>query len=348
MICLPSEVICASPESDCSSRRRRPSFVSHRRPSAPEVSAEEVPGSEPEGSRLFLNVMRAVRPSWLGALIASLIAWASAFGRGDGAGAAERGRRDRGGGDEDAGAREDREQAPGGGRAQSSHAAVVRPDLESSLIAGSSMSKRAPSHRHAAAVALGDRAHDRQAEARALAAGARPAPEALEGVLQRGGVEARALVGDADPSARSPARATVTVIAPPAGPCTRALRTRLATARSSASRSPSTSAPSSHDDPRVRIAGHRRAGDLLQRDRLAGQRRRRILARQREQVVEQRAQPRRVGLDVGEHGRVGAVLGHVGGVAAQRGERRAQLVRGVGDEALLGRARPLAARRASR
>ena len=84
VICLPSEVICASPESDCSSRRRRPSFVSHRRPSAPEVSAEEVPGSEPEGSRLFLNVMRAVRPSWLGALIASLIAWASALGAGTG------------------------------------------------------------------------------------------------------------------------------------------------------------------------------------------------------------------------------------------------------------------------
>ena len=33
---------------------------------------------------MFLNVMRAVRPSWPGALMASLIAWASALGPGTG------------------------------------------------------------------------------------------------------------------------------------------------------------------------------------------------------------------------------------------------------------------------
>ena len=46
-------------------------------------------------------------------------------------------------------------------------------------------------------------------------------------------------------------------------------------------------------------------------------------------------------LEVGDRRRVGAVLGQVGGVPAQRGQRRAQLVRGVADEAVLGFAGPL-------
>ncbi len=67
----------------------------------------------------------------------------------------------------------------------------------------------------------------------------------------------------------------------------------------------------------------------------------RVLARQREQVAEQAREARRVALDVRQHVRIGAVLGDVGGIAAQRRERGAQLVRGVGDEAALGLARAL-------
>ena len=62
--------------------------------------------------------------------------------------------------------------------------------------------KRAPSTRDAAAVALGDRAHDREPEAGALAAARRAAPETLERV--RGLAAAArpgAFVGDADPRA---------------------------------------------------------------------------------------------------------------------------------------------------
>ena len=86
------------------------------------------------------------------------------------------------------------------------------------------------------------------------------------------------------------------------------------------------------------LVGARLARELGEVDGLAADRRGGVLARERQQVVEQHAEPRRVGLDVGQHLGVGAVPGRVGEVAAQGGQRRAQLVRGVADEALLGRA----------
>ena len=54
--------------------------MSQSLPSAPEVRAEDVPGSEPDGRRLFVNAIRAVTPSGAGAPSASEIACASAFG----------------------------------------------------------------------------------------------------------------------------------------------------------------------------------------------------------------------------------------------------------------------------
>jgi hypothetical protein len=60
---LPSATTCASPASDCSSSRTRPSSASHTRPVAPVSSGEALScGSEPEGNRLFVNLIRAVTP----------------------------------------------------------------------------------------------------------------------------------------------------------------------------------------------------------------------------------------------------------------------------------------------
>ena len=65
--------------------RPRPSFVTHSRPEAPDISAEPaLPSSAPEGKSLFVNVIRAVIPSGAGAARASWIACASGFGGGVG------------------------------------------------------------------------------------------------------------------------------------------------------------------------------------------------------------------------------------------------------------------------
>ena len=171
----------------------------------------------------------------------------------------------------------------------------------------------------------------------------RAAPEALERALGLRGREAGALVGDATIRARSPvARRPSTVIAPPGGPCLRALRDEVARrARSSAGRSPRTGTGVRRRRTSTSGVLGRRARELGEVDAARRGGRGGVLAREREQVVEQRAEPRGVGLEVGEHRRVGAVARDVGGVAAQRGERRAQLVRGVADEAPLGLARAL-------
>src|SRR5439155_5212626 len=59
--------IWASPASDCSSIRPRPSGLHQSRPEPPEVSAEleapGVPASAPEGKRLFVKCTRAVIPA---------------------------------------------------------------------------------------------------------------------------------------------------------------------------------------------------------------------------------------------------------------------------------------------
>src|SRR5204862_7542288 len=58
--------------------RPRPSFVSHRRPVAPDMSAEPTwPTSVPEGKSLFVKATRAVTPSAGCAASASWIAWSS-------------------------------------------------------------------------------------------------------------------------------------------------------------------------------------------------------------------------------------------------------------------------------
>ncbi len=72
---LSFHTICASPAFDWSSIRPRPSFVSHRRPDAPDISAEPTcPKRAPDGNSLFVNVTRAVTPSAGFAASASAIA----------------------------------------------------------------------------------------------------------------------------------------------------------------------------------------------------------------------------------------------------------------------------------
>ena len=118
-------------------------------------------------------------------------------------------------------------------------------------------------------------------------------------------------------------------------PCLRALRTRFSTARSNAARSTL--------DGDVPLDDHlvRALREVLERDRLALGGGRRVLAGERQQIVEQLAEPRGAGLDLGDHRRVRAVASDVGRVPTQRGQRRAQLVRGVADEAVLGLLRAL-------
>ena len=61
----------------------RPSAASQSRPSAPSASGEAASwGSEPAGSRPFVNVMRADTPSTGGALTASWMARSSGLGSG--------------------------------------------------------------------------------------------------------------------------------------------------------------------------------------------------------------------------------------------------------------------------
>ena len=184
--------------------------------------------------------------------------------------------------------------------------------------------------RDGAAVALGDRAHDREAEPEPPAGSA---PEPLEGVLGLLGRQTRALVADGE--AGAVAVALDRDRRPGPGRGVRALRDEVADGALERRPLAEHVARLAPRPPRRRA---RLARELGQVDGLAAGRRRRVLARERQQVVEQHAEPRGVGLDVGQHLGVGAVPGRVGEVAAQGGQRRAQLVRGVADEALLGRA----------
>src|SRR5207248_8646333 len=80
-----SQTICASPASDWSSRRPRPSFVSQSRPDAPDISADPAgPRSAPDGKRRFVNLILAVIPSGSGAASASCSASGRALGGGVG------------------------------------------------------------------------------------------------------------------------------------------------------------------------------------------------------------------------------------------------------------------------
>ena len=92
------QTICASPASDCSSRRPPFAFIQSR-PVAPVISAEPAwPVSAPDGKRLFVKVIRAVTPVGSAAPSASWIACgerlrrrrrATAAAGGDGDGAAD-------------------------------------------------------------------------------------------------------------------------------------------------------------------------------------------------------------------------------------------------------------------
>src|SRR6185436_2408168 len=66
-----------------SSSRPRPSFVAHRRPEAPDISAEPTcPVMAPEGKSLFVNLILAVTPSGAWPASESCNASASGFGGG--------------------------------------------------------------------------------------------------------------------------------------------------------------------------------------------------------------------------------------------------------------------------
>ena len=92
-----------------------------------------------------------------------------------------------------------------------------------------------------------------------------------------------------------------------------------------------------HAELRIRLErGHQRRHV----DRVGG-RPGRVLAGHGEQAVDQLREPGDVRLQVGEGALVGTVAGEVGGVPAQRRQRRPQLVGGVGQEPPLRIARPL-------
>ena len=96
----------------------------------------------------------------------------------------------------------------------------------------------------------------------------------------------------------------------------------------------------SDDDSRVAV--RERGDEPVERDVVRG-RRCRLLPADRDQVAGEPYQAVGVLLEVRDQLRRGAMPGQVGDVALQRGQRRAQLVRGIGDQAMLGLARSLEA-----
>ena len=129
----------------------------------------------------------------------------------------------------------------------------------------------------------------------------------------------------------------------PAGVCLRALASRLVTTWWIRCSSPTTSTEDSGSDSRQLVVGRQHAGigdgldeEAGQVDGLARQRAAGVEAGQQQQVLDQRGHPARLLLDLGQRGVgggpvVGPAAGQLG-VASDRGERRAQLVGGVGDE----------------
>ena len=342
-------VSCTSPASDWSSSRPPfgfPRAARSRRTSAPSRPA---PTSAPEGKSLFVKVIRAVTPSGFAAASESCAACASGFGggvdpppplRGDGDDRAADERRctrrlqARSGG---------WSRACGGSSRRTFLVALARPGLpsfsEAFLRAGSSIVNREPLDERPAAVPLRGRPDDREAEPRAAAVRPR-APEPLE----HGRSSPCAGPGPSSStssSARPSVARTATLIRPPGGPCRRAFSTRFESARSSAGRSPSTQTGSAVTSTPGAATTFARA----RRDRLSWPcaRGARFLPRQREQVVGEPSEALGVRLEIGDQVRRRAVAREVRDVPAQRGQRRAELVRGVGEEPPLGLARPLEA-----
>ena len=133
---------------------------------------------------------------------------------------------------------------------------------------------------------------------------------------------------------------TSTRIRPPGGPCRRAFSTRLESARSSAGRSPSTQTGSARDLDSRSLDRARQRAEI---DLLALRAGARFLARERQQVVGEPRDALGVRLEVGDQVGRRAVAREVRDVPPQRGQRRSELVRGVGEEAPFGLARPLEA-----
>ena len=328
----PSATIWASPLVDCSSSRSRPSPASHSRPVAPVSTGEAVfSGSEPDGRRLLVNLMRAVTPSTAGAFSASWTARSRGLGSGLGAllSAACA--------------------IPAPAATATSTAAIVTRrrvdavrsrliacqfygrDFESSL---TTSVKRAPS--------TSTRPPWRSAIARTIASPRpEPSPRACGPRWKRSKI--RSGSSGPGPSSSTRTKASVAVAADGHRHAPGAVLVRVAdeVVDGALERGALALGPGVALD-------HDVLGEVREPDRLGLQRRRRVLAGQRQQVVEQLAEPVRAGLDVGHDRGIGAVLGQVGGVAAQRGERRAQLVRRVADEPVLGLLRPLERGRASR
>ena len=339
------QVTCTSPASDCSSRRppvvvhpETPGRAGHQRRAG---GADERAGGEElvrEGdprrdARRCLRCERVV-DGLRQRLRRRRRAAAAARGDGDGRAA-----------DSDD---ERRPRARSGGASRACGASSRRSFLEvlartlptfseGFLTAGSSIVKRAPSAvarppcRSAVARTIAsprpepgrsDRARQNRSKARAASSGARPGPssstlsrrDARRSRLRHGCVRRR-------------------------GPCRRAFSTRFESARSSAAGSARTVAGSAATS--TSGAANERASSSRP-DLLLG-RQRRLLPREREQVVGKAREPVGVGLEVVDQLRRRAVTREVRDVPAQRGQRRAQLVRRVGEEAALGVARALEA-----
>ena len=198
--------------------------------------------------------------------------------------------------------------------------------------------------------------HDRldQGEAEPGAAGAGAGGVATGEPLERAGGE---LGGEAGPSSCTvkPSAEPVTVMVVPAGVYLPALASRLVTTWCRRAASPATLTGASGSESRhCRSASTTRASltaSSSSRDRstrLALERPARVEAGEQQQVLDEPGHPRRLGLDLGQRG--GGGLGAVArqlGVAGDGGERRTQLVGGVGDELahLLLAAVPLVERR---
>ena len=151
-------------------------------------------------------------------------------------------------------------------------------------------------------------------------------------------------------SAAAVHRATVTRSSAPRPVRCARCSTRLASARSQ--RLGGRPATSTRPAPRPRTRGSPSAARARQRrrgrPRRPGACRPRPRARARAGRRARRASRAASALELGDRLGVGTVAGEVVDVAAQRGQRRAQLVRGVGEEAALGLARALERWRASR
>ena len=199
-----------------------------------------------------------------------------------------------------------------------------------------------------AAVGVDDRGHDREPEARRRRGRARARPPSARSA--RTALRRRWWAGRGrgrGPRARtsSPARSSVTSIGVPSGVWTNALRSRLPSTWRSWSRSPTTSArtvrragaisrPGAAGAPVVDGVADER-GEVERCVRGVGDL---VEARERQQVLDQHAHARRLVLDpphrlLDVSGLARGAHAEQLGVAADRGERRAQLVRGVGDEA---------------